>query len=285
MSRSLTDATPIEFADLLAGLPEGAAPPPVQRRWVSTPAGGHVSGVFWQTGLPQLVLLHEAGSSARSWDDVLPAVDRPAVAVDLPGHGRSNWRGRGDYRPRRLAGAVAEAAHSFAPAGVPVVGRGLGALVAIAAAAKAPTQFGRVVLVDTLPGALTAPDRPWPTPSPDFAGQDEAHDWLAARVGPDSAAPATARTARQETVEGDDGRWTWRHHLGSLPDDAPTDLDDDALWARLAAVPAPLLVRTEGGPLDDKAVARFTTEAATGEISTVEPGPAALAALLRGLLP
>lgn len=45
-----------------------------------------------------------------------------------------------------------------------------------------------------------------------------------------------------------------------------------------------MLVRTQGGPLDDKAVARFTAEVAGGETGTAEPGPAALAALLRGLL-
>ncbi|WNI16119.1 alpha/beta fold hydrolase [Actinacidiphila sp. ITFR-21] len=297
MSHPLTDATPIEFADLLAGLPAGAAPPVVQRRWLTIPSGGHVSGVFWHTGAPRVLLLHEAGASARTWDDVLTALGRPAVAVDLPGHGRSTWRGRGDYRPRRLAASVAEAAHSFAPADVPVVGRGLGALVAVAATAKAPARLGRLVLVDTLPGSPAAADRPWPTPSPDFADQDEAHAWLTARTragagagpgtdpGAGSAGRPDARTARQETTQGDDGRWTWRHHLGALPDGAPTDLDDEALWARLAAAPSPLLVRTQGGPLDDKAVARFTGEVPTGEAVTVEPGPAALAALLRGLLP
>lgn len=223
-----TDATPIEFADLLAGFPEGVAPPPIQRRWVTTSAGGHVSGVFWHTERPRVLLLHEAGSSARSWDDVLPVLDRPAVALDLPGHGRSNWRGRGDYRPRRLAGTVTEAAHSFAPAGVPVVGRGLGALVAIAAADRTPARFGRLVLVDTLPGTLAQRDRPWPTPSPDFADQDEARDWLAARLDPASG-----------------------------------------------AAPAPLLVRTQGGPLEDGAVDRFTTEVPAGEVAAVATGPAA----------
>ncbi|MFF0000097.1 alpha/beta fold hydrolase [Streptomyces avermitilis] len=52
-----------------------------------------------------VVLLHDAGSSARAWDDVLLALDRPAVALDLPGHGRSSRRGRAttareDWPPR-----------------------------------------------------------------------------------------------------------------------------------------------------------------------------------------
>jgi len=201
------------------------------------------------------------------------------VAVDLPGHGRSNWRGQGDYRPRRLAGAVAGAAQSFAPAGVPVVGRGLGALVGIAANAKAPGQLGRLVLVDTLPGSLAALGNPWPVNSPDFADQLEARDWLAARIGEEAE-----RSALLETIEGADGRWTWRHHLGSLPDGTPTVLDDETLWAQLASTQGPLLIRTEGGPLDDEAVARFSADVPGGETAVTEPGPAALAGLLNTLL-
>jgi pimeloyl-ACP methyl ester carboxylesterase len=179
---------------------------------------------------------------------------------------------------------VAGTAQSFAPAGVPVVGHGLGALVAIAANAKAPGQLGRLVLVDTLPGTLAALGNPWPVNSPDFADQLEARDWLAARTGGGGDAGAEAgRIARLETIEGADGRWTWRHHLASLPDGTPTVLDDDTLWAQLAATEGSLLIRTEGGPLDDKAVARFTADVPGGETATTEPGPAALAALLNTL--
>ncbi|WP_328916900.1 MULTISPECIES: alpha/beta fold hydrolase [unclassified Streptomyces] len=274
-------ATPAqEFADLLDGRPADFTPPVIQRRWLNVTAGGHVSGVFWHADTPGVLLLHDAGSSARAWDAVLLELGRPAVAVDLPGHGRSSARQRGDYRPRRLAGSFVEAAHSFAPAGTPVVGTGLGALTAVAASAKAPGRLGRVVLVDTLPGALAALGNPWPTASPDFADPEEARAWLAERRG-----AADDRTVRQETVQGPDGRWAWRHRLGDLPDNAPATLDDETLWERLAALPAPLLVRTAGGPLDDTAADRFTAEVKDGETVTVEPGPAALAALLRDLLP
>ncbi|MFE1446237.1 hypothetical protein [Streptomyces olivaceoviridis] len=46
-----------------------------------------------------------------------------------------------------------ETFRSFAPGGVPVVGSGFGALTAIALKAKFPHSAGRLVLVDTLPGA------------------------------------------------------------------------------------------------------------------------------------
>ncbi|MFC1413129.1 alpha/beta fold hydrolase [Streptacidiphilus sp. N1-12] len=216
-----------EFADLAD--PESPAPPPtVERRWVTVTTGGHISGVFWGSAAPELLLLHDSASSARSWDGLLLVLDRPAVAVDLPGHGRSSQRA--DLRPRRLAAGLAQAAHSFAPPGVPVVGRGLGALAAIAVTAKAPGVLGRLVLLDTLPGS-----------------------------------PAETGT-------------------GAPADAAGTAADDEALWAQLAAVPDPVLVRTEGGPLGDDLADRFRAEVPHGETTISGADPDALAATLRALL-
>jgi pimeloyl-ACP methyl ester carboxylesterase len=78
-------------------------------------AGGHVSAVAWGTGPPEVIFLHEAGRSARAWDEVALGLGRPSVAIDLPGHGRSGWRRTGRYEPRVIAGAIAEAIRSFAP--------------------------------------------------------------------------------------------------------------------------------------------------------------------------
>jgi pimeloyl-ACP methyl ester carboxylesterase len=126
-----------EFADL----PPDRA---VERRWVNVITGGHISGVVWGTGPPELVLLHDTGGSARSWDGLLLALDRPAIALDLPGHGRSN---DGSPGPR----PVLEALRSFAPGHRVLAGKGLGALVAVAAAARAPAVVHRLGLIDTVP--------------------------------------------------------------------------------------------------------------------------------------
>ncbi|QKZ17162.1 alpha/beta fold hydrolase [Streptomyces chartreusis] len=260
-----------EFADL----PNA---PVTQRRWVTVATGDHVSGVFWHTQKPTVVLLHDVGSSARAWDEVLLALDRPAVALDLPGHGRSSQRERGDYRPRRLAATLEETARSFTPGGVPVVGFGFGALAAVALKARFPHSVGRLVLVDALPGTLSPGLRLWPARSPDFTTREEAAAWLEER-----GAPEAARLAEMETEQAADGTWSWRHHLGSLPSEAPTTLDDETLWEQLAAIPFPLLVRTEGGPLDAVSLDRFRARVPDGDIVTTRADPRALADVLRPL--
>ena len=44
--------------------------------------------------------MHGGAQNAHTWDTVALALDRPLVAVDLPGHGHSDGRGR------RTAGAA-----------------------------------------------------------------------------------------------------------------------------------------------------------------------------------
>ena len=63
-----TSTTTSTAAEEFADLPNA---PVIQRRWVTVATGGHVGGVFWHTHKPTVVLLHDAGSSARAWDDVL----------------------------------------------------------------------------------------------------------------------------------------------------------------------------------------------------------------------
>lgn len=292
-----TAAEPHEFAELLRAVPDTGAPPVIERRWMTVVVGGqrHVSGVCWDPAEPPgVVLLHGAATSARAFDDVLRAYRRPAVAVDLPGHGRSTWIKSGDYRPRRLAKTLEEAIRSYAPGGPVVAGRGLGALAAVAVAARFPQVVGRLVLIDTLPGAAgeTADQQaPWPWPSPRFTSRDEARAWLAG-AAPWLAETVVAREAELETVQAADGSWGWRHHLGSLADSGPAGFDDDTLWEQLAALPAaPLLVRAEQGVLSGEVVDRFNEQVPRGEVVTVADSahrieidqPAALSDVLRTL--
>ncbi|WP_066363818.1 alpha/beta fold hydrolase [Herbidospora mongoliensis] len=250
-----TEVAEREFTSL-AGIAAqlGIRPPGprhIQRRWVSIVEGGHVSGLTWGKPSHDLVLLHEAGRSARQWDRLLLSLGRPALAVDLPGHGRSDRRGNNNYVPRRLAGPVAEAIRSFAPGRKTVAGAGLGALTAIALSIRHPELIGRLVLIDTLPGTLGALP-PYKTHS----SPDEARAWL------EEHRPGTDDDVRTELLREADGHWVWRHQLPVQP-----DLDDDTLWAPLATVQAPVVL-VRGPHLDDAAVERFTSRVPGAHVTT-----------------
>jgi pimeloyl-ACP methyl ester carboxylesterase len=304
-----------EFAAVIHGpgaasLPDGGQVA-VRRAWVNVPTGGHVSAAIWGKAQPEIVFLHGARRSARAWDEVALAVGRPVVAVDLPGHGRSNWRRDGRYEPRKLAPAVAEAIRSFAPRARLVVGDGLGALTALALAQRHSALLPAVVLVDTLPGTQSRAREPSDGQSPAEGAAPGSRPMSAGEAPQRFATPEAARAAlagrhpgwpdavlRQEVqteLEAEpDGQWAWRHHPGNLPDAASLAFDDPSLWSELAGLGgAAFLVRGEGSArLTEADLDALGARAPGAGIITVPratqdlivAAPAALAAQLLGLL-
>lgn len=189
----------------------GRALPRVRRDWGSVPAGGHVSGVFWGEGPPELVLLHHVGESARAWDAVALAAGRPSVAIDLPGHGRSDWRRDGRYEPGMVAPAVAGAIRSFAPRAGLVAGVGLGGLTALALGRRAPELLPRLALVNTLPGSPLSRTRAR-AGAERFASREAALTVLAARR-PESA----GRRCAGRSATSSSGTRAGRGYGGTIP--------------------------------------------------------------------
>jgi len=288
-----------EFALVAETAAEGGvaddALPRVRRSWVNVPAGGHVSGVFWGEGPPELLFLHDIGGSARAWDAVALAAGRPAVAIDLPGHGRSDWRRDGRYEPARLAPALAEAIRSFAPRTRLIVGAGLGADTALALRRRHARLVPALAVVGTLPG--TASGRAGQRPRPErFAGRRDALAALAVRR-PEASEAALRREVLYELAQDPDGSWAWRHHGGSQPPPADPAAaggpDGEALWEELGQLgPAAVIIRgDQAGGLTAADLARLEERAPDAAVLTV-PGagrditahPAALAAALTQLL-
>src|SRR6185437_9661239 len=90
-------------------------PPAVRRERVPMGDGRHLSALVWGTAAPELVFLHGGAQNAHTWDTVLLALDRPAVAVDLPGHGHSDGGRAGYLSARDNADDVAAAVRALAP--------------------------------------------------------------------------------------------------------------------------------------------------------------------------
>ena len=221
--------------------------PPLQRRAVEVGAGRHVSVVVWGTGPPELVFVHGGGQNARTWDMVALLLGRPAIAIDLPGHGHSSWRADRDYGPVASADAVATTVELLAPEAVAVVGMSLGGLTTIRLAAQRPELVRRAVLVDVTPGSAQArqtmtPAQRGPTVLLDgpttFATLDE---MVAAAVQASPRRPASAvrRGVIHNSLQRDDGRWAWRHDMHRTSIDPSVRA---SLWSDLGSLQMPVML-------------------------------------------
>jgi pimeloyl-ACP methyl ester carboxylesterase len=108
------------------------------------------------TGDP-VVLLHGGGQTRGAWGktiSALAALGFRAYAVDLRGHGESDWAEGGDYRIEAAADDLRQIVHHLGRPAF-LVGASLGGLAAMLAAGEAPRldPLG-IVLVDVSPNLL-----------------------------------------------------------------------------------------------------------------------------------
>lgn len=120
---------------------------------------------------PALVLLHGWGLNLRVWDGLAAALqDRfRLIAIDLPGHGRSEWL----PEHSSLAGQAAQIRETLAPITESyfLLGWSLGGQIALRLAADRPAGLGRLVLIAATPRLPAAPDWPYGAPPERLAQQ------------------------------------------------------------------------------------------------------------------
>jgi pimeloyl-ACP methyl ester carboxylesterase len=284
------------------GLP-WPGPPTVRRESLPVDDTGRaLSALVWGTAAPEIVLLHGGAQNAHTWDTVALALDRPLVAIDLPGHGHSDDRPGGPFSPRDNARDVAVAVRAVAPDARMVVGMSLGGLTTIALTAHAPEIVRRAVLVDVTPGI----DRDKAAPIAQFiAGPDafESFDDILARTiefNPTRSEQSLRRGVLHNAVERDDGRWVWRYQRPAIAEGAPKDelkipAEYTTLWDDVDGIAVPLmLVRglAAGTVVDDGDVAELLRRKPDARVESVEGAghsiqgdkPLELAALLTDFL-
>jgi pimeloyl-ACP methyl ester carboxylesterase len=259
-----------------AGLP-WTGPPTVRRERVEV-AGRHLSALVWGAEPPELVLLHGGGQNAHTWDTVALALAQPLVAVDLPGHGHSDWPG--DDRaldPAAMADDVAAVVRQLAPEARAVVGMSLGGVTALALAARHPELVRRLLLVDITPGVnrekssdiaafLAGPES--------FASFDEILE-RTIQFNPTRSESSLRRGVLHNAVQREDGTWTWRHQLGRPAGETGIHVDRvefGSLWEDLEGLSIPvLLARGSRSPVvDDDDVAEFHRRRPDDEVAVVE---------------
>lgn len=222
-------------------------PPTVARERVEVEPGRALSALRWGSGDPELVFLHGGAQNAHTWDTVALALDRPLLAIDLPGHGHSDGAGEhpgGQLNAVGNARDVAAVIERLAPDARAVVGMSLGGLTTIALTEVAPALVRRVVLVDITPGVtgqkaqhITA----FVNGPPSFPSFDE----LLARTmefNPTRSESSLRRGILHNALQREDGSWTWRYaRWRAEPSDGGVP-DLGSLWDAVSMMTVPVML-------------------------------------------
>jgi pimeloyl-ACP methyl ester carboxylesterase len=262
--------------------------PPVtsRERWV-LPSGQELSYLRWGGADPEFVFLHGGAQNAHTWDTVLLALDRSAVAVDLPGHGHSDRRPDRDYGPWRNAESVAALMEAVAPRARCVIGMSLGGATLFRLAAQRPDLCPRAVLVDVTP-QINDPSRELTTAergtvsliseAPVYNTFVEMAD-AAVALSPHRTPEGVRRGVRHNARRLQDGRWTWRYDLFGPASRTSSDsgsrafqwTDFTPLWQDVSAIAAPsLFVRGGLSPfVRDEDIAEMKNRLTGVEVVTV----------------
>jgi pimeloyl-ACP methyl ester carboxylesterase len=201
------------------------------------------------------------------------------VALDLPGHGHSDWRTEHDYRPVSMVGDVAAAIEALAPSARGVVGMSLGGLTSLALADARPDLVPRLGLVDITPGA-TREKAAAITAFVDGPQTFESFDAILARTiehNPTRTESSLRRGVLHNAEEQPDGTWKWRYDRvrmgGGTDDGAPAlDVGFEALWEAVSNLKCPLmLLRGALSPVvDDADVAEVLRRRPDAEVVVVD---------------
>ena len=210
-------------------------------------------------GDPPVVLLHGGGQTRHSWGTTLGAVARKgwhAYAVDLRGHGESDWAPDGDYTLDAFAGDVLAISHALDSPPV-LVGASLGGIASLAAIGEHTdaTVARALVLVDVAPrieeqGRMRIGLFMMEHMDEGFASLDEVADAIQA-YNPHRPRPTDLKGLQKNLRRADNGRWYWHWdpafiggRLGSPDETRSSIVDPERLGKAARALTVPtLLVR------------------------------------------
>ena len=217
------------------GIPYEQAPT-VRRSHATMADGRDISALLWGDGPPELVLLHGGAQNAHTWDTVCLALDRPLVAIDMPGHGHSGPPAAGAANVERNAADIGLAIEQLAPDADVVVGMSLGGLTTLALSAAFPSLFTTMVLVDITPGVNQQKAEHirnfvnGPTSFPSFEDLLE----RTMEFNPTRSESSLRRGILHNAQQQEDGSWVWRHARHRVfADSASSDTahgERDYLW-------------------------------------------------------
>jgi pimeloyl-ACP methyl ester carboxylesterase len=199
------------------------------------------------TGRLPLVLLHGAWTTAHAWDFFsLELREHFHVhAVDLPGHGDSDWSPERDYSRERLATDIAALIDQLDLQSLVLIGHSLGGSVATLCSAELGSRLKGLVLVDST--LLPPPPSSQPNPIAQFVNGRDTFESMEAfaqhaagfnrRRDPQRLMVSLRWNARQL----EDGNWTWKYDPALRQRASWRTSDYDRLWSALDTAPCPVL--------------------------------------------
>jgi pimeloyl-ACP methyl ester carboxylesterase len=270
--------------------------PRVRRFFVAVDGLRQLSGLQWGDDQPQLALLHGGAQNAHTFDTVALAMQRPLVALDLPGHGHSDPSPYGLSAPTNHALDVARALEQLLDGPRPLVGMSLGGLTAILVSRARPDLVSALVLIDITPGVNAAKARHITDFVNGPASFDDFDALLARTVAhnPTRSVASLRRGIMHNALQRDDGTWVWRHQQHPKSELAAPAVGD--LWEMLEELDMPvtlLRAMAPGSVVDDDDEAELLRRNAHAHVVHVEgaghsiqgDAPLELAALLNRLCP
>lgn len=175
--------------------------------------------VYGQDLAPTVIFAHGGGQTRYAWKGAAESLGQrgyQSVALDLRGHGDSEWAKDGDYSLEAFGHDLVAVAAEFEVGGrAPhIVGASLGGLGAIVGAGiLKPNAFASVTLVDITPnmeasGVAKVVGFMGEHSADGFASLDEAADVIA-KYMPHRPRPKDLEGLRKNLRQGCDGRWRW----------------------------------------------------------------------------
>lgn len=205
-------------------------------------------------GVP-MVFLHGFSNEAHIWDDLVPALAPyyRCLALDLRGHGRSDWDPERRYDHASMARDVEAVTAHLGIDRLILVGHSLGARVALRFAGFRPDRIGGIVIVDAGPeldlrGVVRIRDDA--ARAPDAFPSVKTYEHALARAYPMATPDALTRMAEHALERREDGRYVLRMDpglrgaRGASAKDARRHAEEEAraLWQALRELSCPALV-------------------------------------------
>lgn len=181
-----------------------------------------------------LLLIHGYPGHAHTWDTFAEAVSdqRRVIAVDLRGHGESDWSDA--YSFASWADDINRLADAIALPRFTLLGHSLGSTIGFCFAAAHGQRIDRLIALDGLPLGTWEPTTPNAGSLPNnFGSYDEAAAYFR-QFAVDSSDEALRAAVAHNLKPTATGGWTWRHDL-AVRDAILRELRYDDGWRDRAA--------------------------------------------------